>query len=123
MRTIETIIIIGLIVSFSAFVSTAKGYRMSAMIAQSLDETRPIEDVMNTRIVNLLEKSQCDSETVQIMNSSIKDGVAKRKVLSALANDSKLNALTQGILWIGVLLIFIILFFKIKQIKRDNGAK
>lgn len=117
MKKIETIIILGLILSFSAVIYTVTEYRISEMIARTLDEIKSTEVALNLNMIDSLEKSRCNSESIQLVNGRLKNGVATQKLLTTLAKDSKLNALTQGILWIGALLIFLMLFFKIKKIK------
>jgi hypothetical protein len=112
MRTMKPIIIAGLILSSSAIVYNATGYRISTTIAKSLVETRPYENSYNSHIVDFLDKNHCNSESIQLVSGALKVGDGNRQLSSTLAEDSKVNALTQGFLWLGVTLIFIILLIR-----------
>jgi hypothetical protein len=94
----KPIIILGLIISSSAFVYSAYDYGTSEIIARSLVETKPTEDAFNSNIAKLVNNCQCGSELIQIVNKQMKLGESNRSLSTTLAHDSTHNALIQGFL-------------------------
>lgn len=108
----KRIIFLGLIISIGAFIETARVYGTSGFISQQMVEASTYDKNLNLKIATSAKDSQCSPDFIQLVSNRMMAIDEAQTTKIAMANNVTNNALIQGVLWLFVILVFVIMLLK-----------